>query len=199
MVQLISCDKERKKLWDDHDNVQENYPELFQMIWDSQNYPDDISWFENVANRPGYVEERQRRMHIAVWHMRVRAKIEEQLEAGQPTLIEGVAAYPELVAALPYTFHYVVMGTQEGQAEHMLRHARESSDSHNWMKTWSEERIRRYAELQADMSRRLQKEAEAFGFPYIEMSVGNYTERQEEALELLMSPDSFFRGPLTAH
>ncbi|HEX6258675.1 MAG TPA: hypothetical protein VFZ48_04300, partial [Candidatus Saccharimonadales bacterium] len=167
-TRAIEGDNVRATLWTALDEHKLHHRPLFQMLHDNETYPDEASWMM-MASWPGYIQERQWNMHTEVWRKGILPQIAYHMKLGHSLIVEGVAAYPELVAELPYDFHYVAVGTQHGQAEHMIRHARENPDI-DWMANWSESRIRKYAELQAEMSRACAEEAEKFGLCYVEMS-----------------------------
>lgn len=194
---LLHTDDCRKSLLERHQHEKHKFPALYQLAHDQEQYTTDEDWLTYVAADPNYIVERTRRMDTLTWRHMVISRITDALHAGQSIIVEGVAAFPELAAGLPFDFHYVAIGTQHNQFEHMLRYARTTPNiPDNWMYGWSDRKIKRYSEVQAYQSRLLEIEANRFGFPYIEMSEGTYSERQQEVLSLLTDETNHYHGPL---
>ena len=196
-VAVIHCDEVRADLWKRYGNRRDEFPELFQMVVDNEYIRDnEARWFE-LAKQPGYIQERQRRMLSEVWRLGILPEIERYALSGTSVIFEGAPLYPQLVAELPYLVHYVCVGTQQDQARHMIRHARENPET-DWMGKWSDKRITFYAALQEVMSRDLHIEALRHGLRYVEMSGNNYLAKRQAVLDLLVS-DASLTATLVAH
>jgi 2-phosphoglycerate kinase len=119
---------------------------------------------EKPTTQIDYVRKESR----VVWKA-VESFIRRENVEGRDVLIEGVAVLPALVMQIEDIPHQVVfIGNQsENHKENMMKSARENK--HDWLRNVSEEYIRAYAQCVNRMSAYIEREAEKFGFKYLDM------------------------------
>jgi 2-phosphoglycerate kinase len=121
-----------------------------------------------------------------VWKA-VEAFIRKENDEGRDVLIEGVAVLPELMSQIEDIPHRVVfIGNQgENHKENIKKSAQENE--HDWMRDVSDQYIGAFAMFVKRMSIYIEREAEKYGFEYIEMDqepIGDVTEEVMKSLGL---------------
>jgi hypothetical protein len=101
-------------------------------------------------------------------------------------LVQGVAMLPEYVAQLrdsdaPYDIRALyLINTNPKHTEEILEaveKAKQTDPGSNWMAqaNWSENRVRKYMDTTYELSERRREEASRFGFPWVDMGSGNFS------------------------
>jgi hypothetical protein len=166
---------------------------LFQELLDGRHWEDDEAWFPHVAKRKldngdSYFVWRHEAQHPAIWQL---GDVEERLTYAskfREVLIEGACVRPEYMQSLVSKGHEVraiFLGNENPEfTETMVKivhEARDKNPASNWManRDWSDDRIRYYMGMVREFSRRRRDEAEANGFPYMDMGEfgGEFRER----------------------
>jgi len=139
-----------------------------------------------IMQDPAELMDYVRKESHVVWKA-VEAFIRKENDEGRDVLIEGVAVLPELMSQIEDIPHRVVfIGNQgENHKENIKKSAQENE--HDWMRDVSDQYIGAFAMFVKRMSIYIEREAEKYGFEYIEMDqepIGDVTEEVMKSLGL---------------
>ncbi len=117
---------------------------------------------------PAQMVEALRRESRVTWTA-VEAFIRREQAEGRDALIEGVAILPEFISRLEAVrYRAVFIGNQGERVQENIRSAA-ARNAHDWMRGVSNPDLAAFAVFVRRMSARIEQEAKAFGFEYIEL------------------------------
>ncbi len=127
-----------------------------------------MSMAKRTMTDPAQLVEGLIRESRVVWTA-VEAFARREHAEGRDALIEGVAFLPELVSRLEAVLYRVVfLGNQGERVQENIRGAA-ARNAHDWMRGVSNPDLAAFAVFVRRMSARIEQEAKAFGFEYIEL------------------------------
>jgi 2-phosphoglycerate kinase len=182
--QYVGTDALRRILWKNVDEEKE--PALFAMHKDRASWTAQ-EWLDNARSDPGLWVRRQHAEEEVVWRRGVMNAWECNEDRGLPTLFEGVGVLPQQLARLETPHRAVFVANSvctDLHRENVMASARSLQD--HWMRTWPDEKIDAYlTHIMPAYAEALSRLAHEYGYPYFDLSQGDFREGQQEAARVL--------------
>lgn len=177
-------DSVRRQLWNTTDR--QKHPALFKMHEDRAVWTPE-QWMENARTQPELWVTRQHAEEEAVWTLGVMNKLGSNIEKGQTSIYEGIGVLPQHMAQLEVAHSAVFVTNSVCTDLHRENVMRERRDLPNhYMRDWSEAKIDAYlTHIMPAYAKALKRLATHYGYPYFDISQGDYTEQHQRAADAL--------------